>query len=75
FWNQPEFVRTNYVITAAWGAAFMAMIAADLVMLSVPTLNPWLPTAVTIAALVAASRFTVTYPERVRAQVKASILK
>jgi hypothetical protein len=75
FWNQPEFVRTNYVITAAWGGAFVAMIVADLVMLSVPTLNPWLATAVTVAALVAASRFTVAYPERVRAQVKASVLK
>ena len=68
-------MRTNYVITAAWGGAFVAMIVADLVMLSVPTLNPWLATAVTVAALVAASRFTVAYPERVRAQVKASVLK
>ena len=35
-WDRPEFVRTNYVITAAWAIAFGVLVLADIVMLYVP---------------------------------------
>jgi uncharacterized membrane protein (UPF0136 family) len=66
-WNTPEFVRTNYIITSVWAAAFALMVAADLLMLWVPSLPTFVAIAVTIAALWGAARFTSWYPERVRA--------
>jgi hypothetical protein len=33
----PRFIRANYVITAIWALAFAVMVAADLVMLKMPT--------------------------------------
>jgi hypothetical protein len=67
-WNTPLFVRTNYIITSIWAAAFALMVAADLVMLLVPSLPTFVAIAVTIAALWGAARFTSWYPERVRAE-------
>jgi hypothetical protein len=61
-WDSPEFVRTNYVITAAWAGAFAVMVAADLVMLYVPTLPRWVGIAATVAALYGAFSFTDWYP-------------
>jgi hypothetical protein len=63
-WETPEFVRTNYVITAVWGAAFAVMVAADLVMLYVPTLPTKIAIIVTVLAIWGAVRFTLWYPER-----------
>ena len=57
-WDSPEFVRTNYVITAAWADAFAVMVVADLVMLYVPTLPRWVGIAATVAALYGAFSFT-----------------
>jgi hypothetical protein len=67
-WNTPEFVRTNYIITAVWAAAFALMVAADLLLLFVPTLPAFVAIAVTIAALWGAARFTAWYPERAGAK-------
>lgn len=61
-WNQPAFIRTNYVITAVWAGAFAVMVAADLIMLYMPALPIKVGVAVTIVALLAASRFTSQYP-------------
>jgi hypothetical protein len=67
-WDKPEFVRTNYIITAVWAVAFALMVAADLMMLFVPTLPTLVAIVVTVAALWGAARFTSWYPERVRAK-------
>jgi hypothetical protein len=64
FWNTPVFVRTNYIITAVWAAAFALMVAADLMMLYVPTLPTFVGIAVTILAIWSAARFTSWYPKR-----------
>src|SRR6185437_14343639 len=29
-WGEPAFLRTNYVITGVWAAAFVVMVAVDL---------------------------------------------
>ncbi len=40
FWDRPEFIRTNYVITGAWALAFAVMVVAKLALLYVPELPP-----------------------------------
>lgn len=67
-WNTPVFVRTNYIMTAVWAAAFALMVAADLMMLLVPAVPAFVAIVVTIGALWGAARFTSWYPERVRAR-------
>jgi hypothetical protein len=65
-WNQPGFIRTNYVITAVWALAFTAMVAADLVMVDLPNIPLQVSVGVTVVALVGAIRFTTRYPAYVQ---------
>ena len=65
-WNAPEFVRTNYVITAVWALAFAVMVVAELVLLYVPDIPPRAGIFAIILALVGAVKFTGWYPERQR---------
>ncbi|MET9603499.1 hypothetical protein ABZZ17_00380 [Streptomyces sp. NPDC006512] len=71
-WNSPEFLRANYVITGVWGLAFLVSALAgaygDLVLHN-PN-NLWTGWIIQIAAIVAAVRFTVWYPEVVRARAQ-----
>jgi hypothetical protein len=67
-WGNPGFVRTNYVITAAWALAFVILVAADVILVYVPSLPPRAGIAATVLALVGAVKFTEWYPARVRAQ-------
>ncbi|WP_405836575.1 hypothetical protein OG528_05285 [Streptomyces platensis] len=70
FWGEPRFLRTNYYITGAWGAAFaVAAIAGaygDLVLHN--SNNPWTGWIIQIAAIIAALQFTQWYPDVVRAR-------
>jgi hypothetical protein len=66
YWNHPEFIRTNYVITAAWALAFVVLVLADLVLLYKPDVPPRFGVIATILALTGAIKFTGWYPERVR---------
>ena len=70
-WNSPEFVRTNYVITAIWALAFLVMVFAELALLYVPNMPPRVGIIVVILALVGAVKFTGWYPERARARPTA----
>jgi hypothetical protein len=65
-WTSPEFVRTNYIITAVWALAFVALVVADLVLLYIPELPPRFGIIVTVLALVGAVKFTSWYPDRRR---------
>lgn len=66
FWSSPEFLKTNYVISAVWALAFVVLVAADLVLVYVPSIPPRFGIIATIVALIAAIRFTSWYPDRVR---------
>jgi hypothetical protein len=66
FWNSQQFVRTNYVITAAWALAFVVMVLADLMLLTMPELPPRIAIITTVVALIAAIKFTGWYPERAK---------
>lgn len=63
-WSSPQFMRTNYVITAAWALAFFVLVTADIVLLYVPALPPRIGIISMIVALIAAVKFTAWYPER-----------
>ncbi len=69
-WQTRAFVRTNYVIMAVWGLAFLVAALAggygDLVLRN-PN-NIWTGWIIQILAIVAALRFTGWYPEVVRAR-------
>jgi hypothetical protein len=59
----PGFLRANYIITAAWTAAALLMMAANLVLLYVPGLPIWTSLAIAFAARNSAIYFTKWYPE------------
>ncbi|MFB0630141.1 hypothetical protein [Streptomyces sp. AB3(2024)] len=69
-WHAPAFLRTNYMITGAWGLAFLVAAVAgaygDLVLHN-PN-NIWTGWIIQILVIVAALRFTVWYPQVVRAR-------
>lgn len=67
-WNNPVFIRSNYVITAAWALAFVVMVAADVIVVYVPSLPSVVGIGATVLALAAAVKFTAWYPKRVRAR-------
>ncbi|HTH96793.1 MAG TPA: hypothetical protein VL574_05205 [Stellaceae bacterium] len=67
FWDSPQFMRTNYVITAVWALAFVVLVIADLVLLYAPALPPRIGIIATIVALIGAIKFTSWYPERAKA--------
>lgn len=71
FWNSPEFVRTNYVITGVWAAAFAVMVLAEAAVLYLPGMPKSLGVLVTVLAIVGAMKFTGWYPERGAASTKA----
>lgn len=66
YWDRPEFIRTNYVITAAWALAFAVMVLAELALLYLPGMSHRFGVIVIIVALIAAVKFTGWYPERVK---------
>lgn len=68
FWSSPEFMRTNYVITAIWALAFAIMTIAEFVLLYIPGVPPRIGVIAIILALVGAIKFTSWYPERVKAR-------
>ncbi|WP_413626461.1 hypothetical protein [Luteibacter sp. Lutesp34] len=59
-----RFLRTNYILTAAWALAFAIMVSIELAMLFVPTLSHRLGVTVIVLALFGALRFTDWYPSR-----------
>lgn len=67
-WDGVAFRRTNFVISAAWALAFAAIVAADIVMLTMPDVPVRAGVAVTILALAGAAKFTGWYPARAAAR-------
>lgn len=63
-WNQPEFIRTNYVTTTVWALAFLVMVVAELGLRYFPGLPPRVGIVVIILALIGATKFTGRYPDR-----------
>ncbi|HZC98574.1 MAG TPA: hypothetical protein VE267_21070 [Bradyrhizobium sp.] len=72
-WTSREFIRSNDVITTVWALAFAVMVAADLVLLTLPDLPPRFGIIATVLALVGAIKFTGWYPNRRRAAAEAAV--
>jgi uncharacterized membrane protein HdeD (DUF308 family) len=68
-WENPRFIRANYVITTVWALAFAAMAAAD----AVATFTKHFPLSLDIAAglgaLAIAILFTARYPAFARGRL------
>jgi hypothetical protein len=62
-WNDPAFIRINYVITLVWALAFLVMVIAELALLYLPDLPRRVGIIAIILALVGAVKFTGWYPE------------
>jgi len=58
----PGFLRANYIITGAWTAAALLMMASNVAMLYVPGLPFWTGLAIAFAARNSALYFTKWYP-------------
>ena len=71
-WSSPEFLRTNYVITAVWALAFGIMVVAELALLYLPGMHPRVGIVAIVLALVGAVKFTGWYPERRRSRPGSS---
>ncbi|WP_030204382.1 hypothetical protein [Streptomyces sp. NRRL S-87] len=71
-WDTPQFLRANQVITGVWGLAFLVGALTggygDLV-LHDPD-NLWTAWIIPVLALIAAVRFTLWYPEALRARAQ-----
>jgi len=65
--EHPLFLRTNYMITAAWTAAFAVTTAADALCTFTPHIPLALDVALGLGAMACAIVFTVRYPVYVRA--------
>lgn len=66
YWDQPEFIHTNYVITAARAHAFAVMVLAELALLYLPGMSHRFGVVIIVVALITAVKFTGWYPERVK---------
>lgn len=67
--QQPRFVRVNYILTWAWSAAFVLMLAVDLMTVYLPSVPLWICAAIAFVARNGATYFTKWYPKHVRAAV------
>ncbi|MEV4946748.1 hypothetical protein [Streptomyces sp. NPDC053755] len=74
YWRTPVFLRTNYLITGAWGLAFLVAAVAgaygDLVLHNAD--NIWTGWIIQILAVIAALRFTLWYPDVARARARSA---
>jgi hypothetical protein len=64
----PGFMKANYIITAAWSAAFLLMMIANLLMIYMPGLPLWSGLVIAFAARNSATYFTKWYPQYRRAK-------
>jgi len=68
----PHFLRTNYILTWVWSAAFVLMLLADMVAIYLPSTPLCVCAAIAFAARNVATYFTQWYPKHVRAGIAAS---
>lgn len=64
----PHFLRTNYILTWAWTAAFVMMLVADVISIYMPSLPLWVGLGIAFAARNSAAYFTKWYPQYRRAK-------
>jgi len=73
-WSSPDFILTNYLITAVWALTFTVMVIPEAAILYAPGLPTKVGVIITVAALYGPFRFTADYPKR-RDAAKVRILR
>jgi hypothetical protein len=73
FWDSPQFIAANRMISTAWVVAFAVLVAADAAAEYMPSLPVWVDIAASIAALLAAGAFTIWYPAAVRRRAASAV--
>ena len=67
--GSASFLRNNIVLSSVWTLCFAVLVAADLLMVLRPQTPVRLAIVLTVAALLAAARFTTSYATRMRREV------
>jgi hypothetical protein len=70
----PGFMRTNYIISWAWTAAFLLMVIANALTIYLPSLPLWAGIAIALAARNSAAIFTKWYPKHRMARMEKQAL-
>jgi hypothetical protein len=70
----PGFMRTNYIISWAWTAAFLLMVIANALTIYLPSLPLWAGIAIALAARNSAAIFTKWYPAHRMARMEKQAL-
>ena len=70
--HDPNFIGVNYIITAAWAAAFAVMVAVDTAWVLVPGFSPTIVLIVSCAAIFCAFRFPYWGRHMKRARIYAN---
>jgi hypothetical protein len=65
-WNDPLFLRTNDILTAAWGTIFTLNVLLAFGKMQAVLLEPWQYETITYVLMVGCAIFTSWYPSRVR---------
>lgn len=66
YWASPQFMAANRVISTAWAAAFLILVAADAAAEYLAAIPLWLDVVASIGALTGCVGFTIWYPSAVR---------
>jgi hypothetical protein len=72
YWNSPQFLAANRVISAAWAGAFAVLVAADAAAEYLSLIPLWIDITASIAAFSAAVGFTFCYPAVVRRRAQSA---
>jgi uncharacterized membrane protein len=70
-WDSPVFRHINQVLTAVWGAVFVAIAVLGVLAIHTDGSSDWLNWVIPVALLVLAVRFTERYPDRYTARQAA----
>jgi hypothetical protein len=65
-WDHPNFLRSCYTVTTAWGLIFLANTLVNVAKLYYPDFGEWSYTAVELGIIVSGIVFTTVYSERAK---------
>lgn len=65
-WDHPNFIRSCFIVTTAWGLVFLANTLVNVAKLYYPDFNEWLYRGVEFAIIASGVVFTKIYSERAR---------
>jgi hypothetical protein len=69
-WNDPVFLRTNYVLTSIWGVVFTINAVLAFGKMESFLLKSWEYEIINYSLLISVALFTVWYPNRVKSRLQ-----